>query len=148
MYPLVLTSVRAISYNEHLRLPERRLRIDMNELSRIIAQAAGRPRAELGLVTKLAEGGSYRIFEATFRDGLKTIARLPYPCTIPRRYGIASEVATMELLRIHVIPVPKVLDWDASSSNQLGSEYMIMERVPGRELADTWEQWHSRSGWP
>lgn len=47
----------------------------------------------------------------------------------------------MEFLRMHGIPIPKILGWDSSassSSNSLGSEYMIMERVPGRELADTW----------
>ena len=44
----------------------------------------------------------------------------------------------MEFLRMHGIPVPKILDWNSSASNQLGSEYIIMERVSGRELADTW----------
>ena len=44
----------------------------------------------------------------------------------------------MEFLRMHGIPIPKILGWSSSASNQLGSEYIIMERVPGRELADTW----------
>lgn len=44
----------------------------------------------------------------------------------------------MEFLSMHGIPIPKILDWSSSASNQLGSEYIIMERVPGRELADTW----------
>jgi hypothetical protein len=90
------------------------------------------------LFTKIAEGGSYRIFEATFRNGLKVIARLPYPSTIPQKYGIASEVATMEFLRLHGVPTPNVLDWDSSSSNAVGSEYMVMEKVPGKELEETW----------
>jgi len=130
--------IRTLSYNEHLRLPERRLCFNIDELRGIIAKAVGLPQNDLVLVRKLAEGGSYRIFEATFRDGLKAIARLPYPCTIPRKYGVASEVATMEFLRIHNIPVPKVLDWSSSASNQLGSEYIIMERAQGRELVHTW----------
>lgn len=103
-----------------------------------MAKSVGLPHTDIVLVTKLAEGGSYRIFEATFRNGLKVIARLPYPCTVPRKYGVASEVATMEFLRMHGIPIPKIFDWSSSASNQLGSEYIIMERVPGRELADTW----------
>ncbi|ESZ90625.1 phosphotransferase enzyme family protein [Sclerotinia borealis F-4128] len=125
-------------YNEQLRLVERQLYFDINKLCRIIAKAVGQPQNDLVLVTKLAEGGSYRIFEATFRDGLKAVARLPYPCTIPRKYGVASEVATMEFLRTHGIPIPKILDWSSSTSNPLASEYIIMERVPGKELADTW----------
>ncbi len=44
----------------------------------------------------------------------------------------------MEFLRLHGIPIPKVFDWSSSASNQVGSEYIIMERVQGRELADTW----------
>lgn len=127
-----------LSYNEHLRLSERRLHFNINELCRVVAKSVGLPHTDIVLVTKIAEGGSYRIFEATFRHGLKIIARLPYPCTLPRKYGIASEVATMEFLRIHGIPIPKILDWSSSASNQLGSEYIIMERVSGRELADTW----------
>ncbi len=89
-------------------------------------------------LTKLAEGGSYRIFEATFRNGSQAIARLPYPCTIPQRFGVASEVATMDFLRLHGLPIPRVLDWDSTSANPLGCEYMIIERVHGRELDDIW----------
>ncbi|TAQ84138.1 hypothetical protein B7494_g7538 [Chlorociboria aeruginascens] len=125
-------------YNEYLRFSERQLYFNIHELCYLIAKSVGLPRTDITLITKIAEGGSYRIFEATFRDGLKVIARLPYPCTIPRKYGVASEVATMEFLRIHGIPIPKILDWSSSASNQLGSEYIIMERVSGKELADTW----------
>ncbi|OBT69977.1 hypothetical protein VE03_00381 [Pseudogymnoascus sp. 23342-1-I1] len=91
------------------------------------------------LFTKIAEGGSFRVFEANFRDGSRAIARLPYPCTIPRGYGIASEVATMEFLRSQGVPIPRVFDWDSSASNEIGSEYIVMERVPGRELSKTWQ---------
>jgi hypothetical protein len=121
-----------------LRLSERRLYFNINELCRAVAKSVGLPSSDIVLFTKIAEGGSYRIFEATFRDGLKVIARLPYPSTIPREFGVASEVATMEFLRIHGIPIPKIFDWSSSASNQVGSEYIIMERVRGRELADTW----------
>lgn len=62
------------------------------------------------LFTKIAKGGSYHIFEATFRNGLKVIARLPDPSTILQKYGIASEVATMEFLRLQGVPIPKVFD--------------------------------------
>jgi hypothetical protein len=128
-FPLSLTYIRVLSYNEHLRLLERRLYFNINELCHLVAKSVGLSYTDIILVTKIAEGGSYRIFEATFRDGLKVIARLPYPCTIPRKYGVANEVATMEFLRIHGIPIPKILDWSSSASNQLGSEYIIMERV-------------------
>jgi hypothetical protein len=36
------------------------------------------------------------------------------------------------------IPVPKVLDWSDDSSNSIGSEYIIMEHVPGVQLHGKW----------
>ncbi|TVY33126.1 Altered inheritance of mitochondria protein, mitochondrial, partial [Lachnellula occidentalis] len=125
-------------YNENLRLPERHLYFQIHELCAIIAKSVDQSSDDITLFTKIAEGGSYRIFEATFRDGLKVIARLPYPSTIPRKYGVASEVATMEFLRLHGVPIPKVFHWSSSSSNSVGSEYIIMEKVPGKELDSTW----------
>lgn len=136
--PHSLTFTHFQSYNERLRLSERKNYININELCRVVAQSVGLFSTDIILFTKIAEGGSYRIFEATFRNGLKVIARLPYPSTIPRKYGVASEVATMEFLRLHGVPIPKVFDWNSSTSNLVGSEYIVMERVQGKELAETW----------
>ena len=103
-----------------------------------MSKSVGQPVANIALFKKIAEGGSYRVFEATLRNGIKVIVRIPYPCTIPHTHGVASEVATMDFLRRHGIAVPKVLDWSSSSSNIIRSEYIIMERVPGKELEETW----------
>jgi aminoglycoside phosphotransferase (APT) family kinase protein len=80
----------------------------------------------------------YCIFEGTFRDGAKVIAHLPYLSTIPHKYGVTSEVAIMEFLWMHGIPIPKIFNWSSSSSNNIGFEYIIMERAQGKELVDTW----------
>lgn len=61
-------------------------------------------------VRKLAEGGSYRVFEASITHSDPIIIRVPYPCTLPRTFGIASEVATLQYLGSKGIPVPEVLD--------------------------------------
>lgn len=45
----------------------------------------------------------------------------------------------MEFLRSRGVPIPQVFDWDSSASNEVGSEYIVMERVPGRELSETWQ---------
>ncbi|KFY50732.1 hypothetical protein V496_09207 [Pseudogymnoascus sp. VKM F-4515 (FW-2607)] len=126
-------------YNEHLRLAERRLHFNIDALCQIVAKSVRQSSDDITLFTKIAEGGSFRVFEASFQDGSKAIARLPYPCTIPRGYGVASEVATMEFLRSQGVPIPRVFYWDSSASNEVGSEYIIMERVPGRELSETWQ---------
>ncbi|KAH8732353.1 phosphotransferase family protein [Phaeosphaeriaceae sp. PMI808] len=125
-------------YNEHLRLSERRNYFNAHELCQVVAKSVSYSMNDITTFTKIAEGGSCRIFEATFQDGMKVIVRLPYPSTVPRKYGIASEVATMEFLRAHGVPIPKVFDWSSSISNQIGSEYIIMEKVPGKELSATW----------
>jgi hypothetical protein len=41
-------------------------------------------------------------------------------------------------IRLQGVPIPTVFDLSSSASNQVGSEYIIMERVQRRELADTW----------
>ena len=125
-------------YNEQLRLRERRNVFDVDQLCRVVAQSVGRFIDDIILFKKIAEGGHNRVFEVTFTTGLRVIARLPYPSTIPKNYGVASEVATMEFLRIHGIPIPKVYEWSSIATNPVGSEYIIMERVEGRPLADTW----------
>jgi hypothetical protein len=125
-------------YNERLRLSERRRHFDIHELSQAVAKSVGRSTDDITTFTKIAEGGSYRIFEATFQDRMNVIVRLPYPSTVPRQYGIVSEVATMEYLCLHGVPIPKVFDWSSSMDNLVRSEYIIMEKVEGKELEHTW----------
>lgn len=87
---------------------------------------------------KIAEGGSYRVFQANLRDGREVIARLPYPCTTPRGHGILGEVATMAFLRTRGLPIPKVYSWSSTPKNPIGSEYIIMEKAQGSPLQKTW----------
>ncbi|CZT05320.1 uncharacterized protein RAG0_11472 [Rhynchosporium agropyri] len=124
-------------YNEPLRLKERILHFDVAELKKAAAAAVHKDAANVQSFHKLAEGGFNRAFELTI-DGLQVIARLPYPSTYPKRFSIASEVATMNLVRSYGVPVPKVLGYSATSQNAMGAEYMIMEKVNGRDLGDIW----------
>lgn len=134
----VLLSFTLTRYNEQRRLAERRLIFDATALLQVIAKAVKRSSDSILKFSKIAEGGSYRVFEAVFGDGFAVIARLPYPCTVPRSFGIASEVATMQFLRLHDIPVPQVYDWASSARNAVGSEYIIMAKAEGQELEHTW----------
>lgn len=126
------------SYNEQVRLEERHLIFNVPELCKVIAIAFGKSADEVTGFQKLAEGGSYRIFRATFSDGTEAIARLPFPCTLPKGWGILNEVATMAFLRERKLPVPEVYDWSAQMENSVGSEYMIMEKVKGTVLHESW----------
>ena len=66
------------------------------------------------------------------------VARIPYPVTVPKFYAIASEVATMRLLRSSGLPVPEVYDYSPSSDNAAKTEYIFMEFVRGTKLSDVW----------
>ncbi|TVY53036.1 Altered inheritance of mitochondria protein 9, mitochondrial [Lachnellula cervina] len=137
-------------HNEHLpvRIPERHFHFRIHKLCAIIAKSVDQSCDDITLFRTIAEeSSSHRIFEATFRDGQIVIARLPYPYTVPQNYGVASEVATMEFLRLHGIPIPKVFDWSSSSSNSVGSEYIIMEKLPGKRLSSTWYNMTARKRW-
>src|SRR5258708_9947630 len=37
-------------------------------------------------------------------------------------------------------PVPRVLAWEASSDNPVGSEYIIMEKCPGNDLSELMDE--------
>ena len=125
-------------YNESLRLSERSLVFSPEELKRVAAASVHQSGNEVGSFRKLAEGGFNRVFEITMKDGTQVLARLPYPSTVPKRLAVASEVATIDLIRSHGIPVPKVLDYSANAENPVGAEYIIMEKVQGNPIGTSW----------
>jgi hypothetical protein len=44
-------------------------------------------------------------------------------------------------------PVPKVLAWSFRSDNPVGAEYIIMEKLPGVQLDDTWRTLGVEARW-
>ncbi len=55
-------------------------------------------------------------------------------------YKTESEVATCDYVRLHTsIPAPRIFAWDSSSENELGFEWMLMEKLPGTSLAKVWD---------
>ena len=126
------------SYNQSLRLAERRLVFNVHELTRVAAKSLDRPESDVKSLSKLAEGGFNRVFEITMVDDTRVIARLPYPSTYPKRFAVASEVATLNLIRSKEIAVPKVLAYSVDSENAVGSECIIMEKVSEKPIGDMW----------
>jgi aminoglycoside phosphotransferase (APT) family kinase protein len=53
-------------------------------------------------------------------------------------YATASEVATMDFVRLRSVPVPRILAYLATDDNSIGSEYIIIEKAPGNELEEHW----------
>ncbi|OJJ51949.1 hypothetical protein ASPSYDRAFT_63074 [Aspergillus sydowii CBS 593.65] len=94
-------------YNEQLRLTERYLEFDVPALRNAVAASCNRSSSDIVSFFKLSEGGFNRVFQATLSDGKNVIARIPYPSTGPEHYTVASEVATLDYLRLHGITTPK-----------------------------------------
>lgn len=110
----------------------------MQELKRLTAQCVNKNENDVVQFEKLAEGGFNRVFRASMSDGSQLIARVPYSTTTPKHFTIASEVATMDFLRSHGIPIPKVYGYSATSDNSAGVEYIIMEMLEGKCIGDHW----------
>jgi hypothetical protein len=111
---------------------------NVSEFKRLAAATVDRKAEDVIRFEKLAEGWFNRTFLITMRDGFQFVGRVPYPVTEPKRLVIASEVATMDFLRSHGIPVPKVYSYSATPENAAGTEYLFMELVGGTNLGDVW----------
>src|ERR1700733_10033078 len=96
------------SYNDSLRQAERYLRFNVQELNRLVAECINQKTEDVVLFKKLAGGGFNRAFPIAMRDAFSLAARIPYPTTDPKVFAVASEVAALDFLRSHGIPVPKV----------------------------------------
>ena len=110
----------------------------MAHLLIVTAQSIGKTASDIKSVRKLAEGGFNRIFEITMIDESQAIARLPYPSTSPKKLAVASEVATMQLVRANGVPAPQIYSYSTDASNAVGAEYIIMEKMRGRSLGEVW----------
>jgi Phosphotransferase enzyme family len=52
---------------------------------------------------------------------------------------VRSEVATLDYIKRHTnIPVPDVIAYDSSSSNALGFEWILMEKISGEPISNIW----------
>ncbi|DAA78686.1 TPA_exp: Uncharacterized protein A8136_2471 [Trichophyton benhamiae CBS 112371] len=123
-------------YNEKLRLAERYVDFNVEALKRIAAKAVDRDST--ASIKKLAEGGFNRVFLLTMNDGFEVIVKIPYLLAVPQRLNTESEVATLDFLRGKGIPVPKVYAWSSDKENEVGTEYIIMEKATGKPLTDRW----------
>ncbi|KAH7130487.1 kinase-like domain-containing protein [Dendryphion nanum] len=125
-------------WNNSLKHSERSQHFNVSELKRLAAAAVNRNVEDVARFEKLAEGGFNRTFLVTMQDGFQLVGRVPYPVTKPKHLVIASEVATVDFLRLHGLPVPKIYSYSATSENPAGTEYIFMELVRGTNLGDIW----------
>lgn len=125
-------------YNEQRRLRERECVFDVSALQRLAAESVSRDSNEILSMKKLGEGAANRAFLIEFHDGLRLVARIPYPVTQPGGSIVASEAATMVFLRSQGIPVPQVYGYSGTADNPAKTEYIFMEFSPGAQLSTLW----------
>lgn len=89
-------------------------------------------------VSFLDDGTFNKSYTVAPADGIRTyIFRVSLP--VEPFYKTESEVATLSYIRSHtLIPVPRVLAFDASFDNELGFEWILMEKVKGVSLDGLW----------
>lgn len=124
--------------NDTLRQIERRRVFNVDGLCRLAAESVNRSPDDIADLKKLAEGGFNRTFLLTMRDGFRMVARIPYPIITPKYFAVASEVATMVLLRSRGLPIPEVYGYSPTPDNAAETEYIFMDFVQGTDLYSMW----------
>lgn len=106
----------------------------INIITKIASQHLERECA----VQFLAEGAFNKVFTITCEKG-EFVFRVALP--VAPNVKTLSEVATIALIRAKTsIPVPHVLAYSADLDNEMGFEWILMERVNGRPLEDCWHE--------
>jgi len=94
-------------------------------------------------VTFFSEGAFNKLYLVAFSGGGDNLRSSEYifRATSPVEpfYKTASEIATLSYIREHTsVPVPRVIAHGSTAENELGCEWILMERVPGIALVDVW----------
>jgi hypothetical protein len=86
----------------------------------------------------LAQGAFNKVYVIRCNFDIEYIMRVSLP--VHPRLKTMSERATIDYVRQHThIPAPQVLHYNAMRDDELGFEWMIQDRVPGRSLTDMWK---------
>ncbi|KAJ5573480.1 uncharacterized protein N7459_007907, partial [Penicillium hispanicum] len=116
----------------------RYVKFDLDRLCRLAAAHFGDARKCVRVV-KL-EGSFNKALLLTMDDGNEVVAKIPCPNAGPPSLTTASEVATLKFLQSRTsIRVPNVFTWSSDAANPVGAEFIIMEKVKGVALSETWE---------
>ncbi|KAI9036879.1 phosphotransferase family protein [Aspergillus affinis] len=139
--PYRYTSGRWLNRDE-LERNSRYIRFDFSALcERAISLCPGATKI---IECEKKEGGFNRVFIFRMDTGIRIVARLPTPIAGPPGLVTNSEVATMTYLRSKLnLAIPNVLEWNDSSSNPVGNEYIVQEHVAGEQLHQRWATMNS-----
>ena len=93
----------------------------------------------------LAEGAFNKLYTIATSNCGDIESQLPYVfrVTLPVEpsYKTASEVATLSYIREHTsVPVPRIIAHSPTADNELGFEWILMEKIPGVSLKTVWRE--------
>lgn len=84
----------------------------------------------------LAQGAFNKVYDVKIDDEA-FIIRVALP--VDPYYKTTSEVSTMDWIsRTAKIPVPRAITYQSSRENPIGFEWILMTKMPGKRLDDTW----------
>ncbi|OGM48875.1 hypothetical protein ABOM_002958 [Aspergillus bombycis] len=123
--------------NEKHEISKRYAKFDLDALCTVVSSLPF-VSSPISKIDKL-EGGFNKALLMTAENGKEIITKIPCPTVVPAEYSTASEAASLEYVRSHTsIPVSNVLAWNSDFSNPVGSEYIVLEKVNGRQLISVW----------
>ncbi len=93
-------------------------------------------------ISFMAEGGFNKVYAIETRDrATKQKQHYVFRVTLPidPYYKTECDVATTEIVRCSTnIPVPEIYAFDSSTMNKLGLEWILMERIMGGPMSESW----------
>ncbi|KAK0100514.1 hypothetical protein ONS96_007788 [Cadophora gregata f. sp. sojae] len=122
---------------EETQCRRRHLKFNVQKLCDVAA-ALGDPSPVIQI--EKMEGGFSKALLLRRADGQEYIAKLPCPNAGFPHFTTASEVAVLQFVRSQTtVPVPRVLAWNSNPSNPVEAEYIVMEKAPGIQLFQKWD---------
>lgn len=107
-------------------------------IQKLAVQHLGLTTDEQCVVTFFDEGAFNKLYSIKCHEG-DYIFRVALP--VAPKIKTLSEIATVSFIQAKTtIPVPKILAYDANLNNELGFEWILMEKVKGRPLHAVWHE--------
>ncbi|KAF2035027.1 hypothetical protein EK21DRAFT_107656 [Setomelanomma holmii] len=112
---------------------------DLHILHKIARRALNLTTDAPCVVEALDQGTFNKVYTVQCGNSASYIFRVSLP--VHPRFQTMSEQATIQYVRHHTdIPAPKVFNYETSNKNELSFEWIIMERVNGRQLGTFQDQ--------
>ncbi|KAH6860900.1 kinase-like domain-containing protein [Alternaria rosae] len=118
--------------------PEWTTEPSIEDVTTLVRRELKIPTPDLCVVQFLTQNKFNKAYTVTCGSSQEYVLRLTVP--VDPRSKTMSEVATIKYIRHHTeIPVPQVFCHQASTANEVGLEWILMARMPGRRLCDEWK---------